>query len=127
MQKLRSHSLRSFSALIALLWIAFPVASTFHADAHAHVYCVEHGSVEEAPGGSGADSREGLSSAVEGSAHESCAFLALTTRSADVPPAMQLGQIASLRLCGEGLSYAEAEYAAVPVLHRAPKSSPPRA
>lgn len=127
MKAARHHTLRLAAALLIALWVGMPLAWSIHAEDHAHVYCAEHGSVEEARGGSSRERAGDAVTAAAESSHESCVFIALSTRSADVPPTTQERPDASLRLSAAGLNHAEAQYATVPVLHRAPKSSPPRA
>ncbi|MEN9798648.1 MAG: hypothetical protein RL653_2344 [Pseudomonadota bacterium] len=129
MKRSRPQSL--LALVLAGLWVLLPLASALHDEDHAHRYCAEHGVVEEAgtgavaaadvdaPGVSDADGAEA------GAAHVSCAFEFLhgSGDGLEVPTgrgcALSWGPSAAVGLrASDGVRV-------LPVLARAPKSSPP--
>ena len=121
--------LRVFSALLAAAVAMAPVVASLHSDDHAHVYCAQHQAIEESDGTTSDTSRSTdswTSANDEVSSHESCPFLALTTRASELNHAASSVPLLEADAVAARLEFS-AGHEVVALLLEAPKSSPPQA
>jgi hypothetical protein len=127
-------SRRIFAAFLASLWTFSLLASLWHGLQETHVYCVEHGTFEEA-GELGASPARAPSAglSVESSLadersehHEACAFFDCGNLATlgDEPPVDSVTLLAAGHAPVVGLTDA---FSPIDLLHLAPKASPPAA
>ena len=132
-----SPSSRALAALLALSGFALPVLGALHAASSRHVACAEHGEFVEGDAQASvalhdhridtAQFERGDSPTVPAHGHEHCAVLAQARQGA-LPAAVQRTAARDLVLLGlrEAAERVVAP-SAIPLLHLAPKSSPPAA
>lgn len=127
---------RLVAPLLLALWALQPVVMVQHVGAHFHRFCVEHGVFEDvaagatataAPSEAGQKSLRTLrpeSAVAAETPHEECGVLASRTpQLAAGGPALVLAVTPPSG--GVRLAHARDGVAPVPLLHRAPKASPP--
>lgn len=127
MARARLHTFRVASVVLALLWALAPAAAALHSETHSHVYCAEHGSVEDASATRSDSTRgeAGLTSFAEEQLHQACGFVALWTRAVGMPgQPLALAHEANV-FSANGVEPADGSDGGIDVLHRAPKASPP--
>ncbi len=112
-----------------MLWIALPVVGAIHGAHEQHVYCAEHGALEELRGGSAAGTSDLPESVIDAGApapdeHEACAFSHVVPCKAAARPSLTWHRLPpAAQPCVAPV--ASSDTCPIPLLALAPKSSPP--
>jgi hypothetical protein len=121
------------AALLAALWLITPVAISLHGLSERHVYCPEHGTLEEQPAESTLGPRRTAPddeidrrdpSAAHGE-HAACSFAQVGAHAGVVAEAVSAVSSALDALLVPGLTRQAEHLGSIPVFRFAPKNSPP--